>query len=177
MTLIKQSTFRVDRNVLLATVLPSSNNILRRSAGPHSALGLGGQGTVMKLKLLAGVLFVCVVIAATVTVGARGQSALTAETVDAEVTVVDGAIVAKFAVKVTNAGEIPVSDVAVAFADDTSAAVGNITAGASAKTASQEKHFTFPEGSSRNFAVPVTLKYVAGGELRESPATIYLPAK
>lgn len=128
----------------------------------------------MKLLRVPRIQYGAVVLAFTAVMGVGASApAVTAEAVDAKVTVADGAATATFAIKLTNSEASAVSGLSVEFSDGSSVSAADLAPGQSGTTAVQQKVFTYPEGSSRSFPVPVTLKFVLEGMGTESAAVLY----
>lgn len=130
------------------------------------------------MKLMRFALIACAAllgIAASPAASARADApAVLVEAVDSKVTVTDGAAVATFAIKLTNQADAAVTNLSVVFPDASILEVADIAPQQSRTTAQQEKGFSVPEGSSRSFPFPVTLKYILAGEATEASALLYL---
>lgn len=130
----------------------------------------------MKLMDLARIVCagICLALGSVALNGSPQETPLSVEAVDAKVTVTDGVATASFAIKVTNRGAAAASSVSVVFGDGTTAAVADLAPEQSRTTGVQEKAFTYPEGSSRNFPVPVTLLFTYEGVAAEAETRLYL---
>lgn len=130
------------------------------------------------MKLMRFALIVCAALwaaAGSPSATARAQApALLAEAVDSKVTVTDGTAIATFAVKLTNQSEAAATNISVVFPDASSVEVDDLAPQQSRTTPQQQQGFSYPEGSSRSFPFPVTLKYILAGEATEASALLYL---
>lgn len=135
------------------------------------------KSTARFLVPAAPLALLCALALAPVATAKQANVNVTVAAEDVRMSIADGKGTASFKIRVTNAGDEPLSNVFVDYRDGNGLTIGDVAAAKSVLSESDSRTFDVALPGSKNHPLPVTLKFSVGGDAQELAATLVLRAE